>query len=83
MIFNEGEKEILKVDNIDNVDINALKDLLDGSGSFSYIPVCCINCPNHPTNGGSGICNCAAPYITNTAVSGGTNYQNLDFSKEI
>lgn len=22
------------------------------------IPVSCKNCPNHPNNGGSGICNC-------------------------
>ena len=27
------------------------------------IPACCVKCPNHPSNGGSGICNCAAPYI--------------------
>ena len=79
MIFNEGEKEVLKVDNVDKIDLDALKKLLDGSGSFSYIPACCINCPNHPTNGGSGICNCSAPYITSTAISGGINYQKLDF----
>lgn len=30
------------------------------------IPACCVNCPNHPSNGGSGICNCAAPYLSQT-----------------
>ena len=24
----------------------------------SNIPDACINCPNHPSNGGSGICHC-------------------------
>lgn len=27
------------------------------------IPACCVNCPNHPSNGGSGICNCVSPYL--------------------
>ena len=27
------------------------------------IPACCVNCSNHPSNGGSGICNCSAPYL--------------------
>ena len=31
--------------------------------TLGYIPACCVNCPNHPSNGGSGICNCAAPYL--------------------
>lgn len=29
----------------------------------SDIPNCCQDCPNHPSNGGSGICNCTAPYF--------------------
>ena len=29
----------------------------------SDIPNCCKACPNHPSNGGSGICNCTAPYF--------------------
>ena len=28
------------------------------------IPGCCKSCPNHPSNGGSGICNCVLPYIS-------------------
>ena len=31
--------------------------------SISNVPACCKNCSNHPSNGGSGICNCAAPYL--------------------
>ena len=32
----------------------------------SYIPETCRNCPTHPSNGGSGICNCTLglPKIT-------------------
>lgn len=33
---------------------------------FGWIPECCRNCSNHPSNGGSGICNCTLPYITDT-----------------
>lgn len=31
-----------------------------------YIPPACRNCPNHPSNGGSGICHCTLglPQIT-------------------
>ena len=32
----------------------------------TYIPDCCKGCSNHPSNGGSGICNCTLPYMTNT-----------------
>ena len=31
--------------------------------NLTDIPACCVNCPNHPSNGGSGFCNCAAPYL--------------------
>lgn len=31
--------------------------------NLTDIPACCVHCPNHPSNGGSGICNCAAPYL--------------------
>lgn len=27
----------------------------------NYIPQACKNCPNHPSNGGSGNCNCSLP----------------------
>lgn len=27
-------------------------------------PECCKHCPNHPSNGGSGICNCVLPYMS-------------------
>ena len=33
------------------------------------IPQCCRNCPNHPVNNGSGICNCVLPYMTNSTIS--------------
>lgn len=28
---------------------------------YSSIPPSCRSCSNHPSNGGSGICNCTAP----------------------
>lgn len=34
----------------------------------SYIPKCCEHCPNHPSNGGSGICLCTLPYFEDTGL---------------
>jgi len=34
-------------------------------------PECCRNCSNNPNNGGSGICNCMLPYMTQTGISAG------------
>lgn len=30
--------------------------------NYDSTPKCCRNCPNHPSNGGSGFCNCTLPY---------------------
>lgn len=38
------------------------------------IPDCCVNCSNHPYNGGSGICNCVLPYMSSTNVLQGGSY---------
>lgn len=40
------------------------------------IPDCCVNCPNHPTNGGSGICNCVLPYMNTTSILQSTILNN-------
>lgn len=34
------------------------------NSSSEDVPECCLNCNNHPINGGAGICMCALPYIT-------------------
>lgn len=44
-----------------------------------YIPNVCKNCPNLPSNGGNGVCNCVMPYMTYTSVV--TN--NLSTSESI
>jgi hypothetical protein len=31
-----------------------------------HIPIPCRGCSNHPSNGGSGICNCTLPYFGDT-----------------
>lgn len=42
--------------------------------SISYaIPPSCVNCPNHPSNGGSGICNCTLGQMPITCTSGYVN----------
>lgn len=35
---------------------------------FGWVPECCRNCSNHPSNGGSGICACTLPYMTHTGL---------------
>ena len=32
----------------------------------NWIPRSCRNCSNHPSNGGSGFCNCTLPYLENS-----------------
>ena len=32
--------------------------LVSFSNEINYIPESCKSCPNHPSNGGSGICHC-------------------------
>ena len=29
----------------------------------TYVPNCCKACSSHPSNGGSGVCNCTLPYF--------------------
>lgn len=54
--------------------------------SFQIMPECCRNCSNHPRNGGSGICNCVLPYMTQTGdssvVSMTPNIGDVEFPKE-
>lgn len=35
--------------------------LLIDSIPKTYVPQACKDCPNHPSNGGSGNCNCSLP----------------------
>lgn len=50
-----------------------LNDILSNPPAFEPLkinyPDCCDGCSNNPKNGGSGICNCALPYMQNP-----TNY---------
>ena len=53
--------------NITNPVINVLDTYLSTSDAF--IPVPCRTCTNHPSNGGSGICNCVLPDLYNSSVT--------------
>lgn len=35
--------------------------VLGGNSDIHCVPIACRSCPNHPSNGGSGICNCSLP----------------------
>ena len=39
-----------------------------------WIPECCRNCSNHPSNGGSGVCAYTVPYIGRTTAGPGKGY---------
>ena len=45
-------------------------DWVSTSISNDSIPDCCKPCPNHPSNGGSGICNCVLPYMSLSSTGG-------------
>lgn len=47
---------------ITKFDYQPLQTFYD-SPTLDNIPNCCKACSNHPSNGGSGICNCTAPYF--------------------
>lgn len=72
MYSNENLLEIKKqLENLNNKIDTLLKrdysiQVLELTNSFSNIPEACRNCPTHPSNGGSGICNCTLglPKIT-------------------
>ena len=69
-LYNESKKRIgtiisdvpnAKIENGDIlIQLNNDNDMGD-----NYIPECCKGCHNHPSNGGSGICNCTAPLYDN------------------
>jgi hypothetical protein len=40
---------------------------------LQHIPDSCKSCPNHPSNGGSGICNCTLGQLPVTCTSGYIN----------
>lgn len=49
---------------------------------LEHIPNCCKNCNNHPSNGGSGICNCVLPYME-TSTTIGTISKAWDISTSL
>lgn len=66
----------ITVDKLNDVDIHQLQKSLQeyglASDTHSFIPYPCRACSNHPSNGGSGICNCVLPYMydnTGTSIS--------------
>lgn len=42
----------------DKIDYKDLYKSFYESKTFSNIPKNCVNCSNHPSNGGSGVCHC-------------------------
>ena len=66
---------------------NNVETLPNEVSLLDYInaPDCCKNCPNHPSNGGSGICHCTLPYlqtpikyeITCTTLTSSNNYDTI------
>lgn len=45
------------------VDISPQPLYANATFTLNTIPNCCKACPNHPSNGGSGFCNCTLPYF--------------------
>jgi hypothetical protein len=45
----------------------------DSTDTLTYIPDPCKHCPNHPSNGGSGICSCTLGLTTVTSCTNSTS----------
>ena len=54
--FKRGRNSIEKESKQSNLPFD-LMDIIH----TTHIPTACKDCPNHPSNGGSGICNCVLP----------------------
>lgn len=50
-------EEIVRIPYVEEPDNPSITFAYDDK-SKTYVPPYCRNCPNHPTNGGSGGCNC-------------------------
>lgn len=46
--------EDMELDSISDIDIPKVTDPINNF----FMPNACKNCPNHPSNGGTGICHC-------------------------
>lgn len=66
--------QVIKEDEYDSYDVSPLPKVDWVKDQVFNIPDCCVNCPNHPTNGGSGVCNCVLPYMNTTNILQGTSY---------
>lgn len=44
--------------NLDKTEIKEISSISLKDSATGFIPNACKNCPTHPSNGGSGICNC-------------------------
>lgn len=71
--FSDEHIEPVIINNIEESDIDLFKEVLrqqpiqifDVHGEDVIFQSCCEECPNNIKNGGSGICNCALPYMQN------------------
>lgn len=54
----EGCSRTFSTTNTTNISITTPINLLDTLNNNYFIPIQCRGCSNHPSNGGSGICNC-------------------------
>ena len=48
-----------------------------------YTPSVCKNCPSHPSNGGSGICNCAAPQMAGEGITWKANVSSTSINSPV
>ena len=66
---NNWEYTIKKYDDRVQPDVHPETVFWEKGTSWTGIPDVCKNCSNHPSNGGSGNCNCALPYMTTTGTT--------------
>lgn len=58
-----GDLDMSGLNNLKETDYYTNSQSFWYEGTSATIPNACINCPNHPSNGGSGICHCTLGMI--------------------
>lgn len=72
----------ISVPSVDNIHTGIFPDTDSTTVDLNAIPQCCRGCSNHPLNGGSGNCNCVAPFLnttTGSSISGSSNIKVTNF----
>lgn len=79
-LLNNMDEEDIPSNNPNSSDFPGL---LKQHLNYDFQYNCCKNCPNSPSNGGSGVCNCTAPYFEMARTGNTIDSVTYEFFKTI